>query len=85
MLVNTSIQSLEEDVMSCNIGTDSDPKFVRLSKSLFDEKRKRYVDILKEFSYVFAWIGEDIKTYDIDIIQHTITFKPNKNPFRKQI
>jgi hypothetical protein len=45
--VKPSIQYSEEKVISCNIGTESEPKLVKLSKSLPDELRQKYVDLMK--------------------------------------
>jgi hypothetical protein len=42
------------DVAECNIGTKKDPKFVNFSSSLSREQRVEYVELLKEFSYVFS-------------------------------
>jgi hypothetical protein len=39
VLVKPSIQHSEHDVEDCNIGTSVDPKFVKLSKSLSQEKK----------------------------------------------
>ena len=35
------------DVGECNIGTEEDPKFFKLSSSLSREKRAKYVELLK--------------------------------------
>ena len=35
-----ALQSSEENVMDCNIGTNLDPKLVKLSKALLDEKKE---------------------------------------------
>ena len=51
-------------VAECNICTEEDPKFVNLSNILTREQGDEYVELLKEFSYVFAWAYEDLKTYD---------------------
>jgi hypothetical protein len=37
-----------------NIGTEEDPKFVKLSRSLSREKRVEYVELLKDFANVFS-------------------------------
>jgi hypothetical protein len=42
------------DVVECNIGTEEDPKFVKLSRGLSREQRAEYTDLLKEFADVFA-------------------------------
>jgi hypothetical protein len=42
------------DVSKCNIGTEKDPKFFKLSSSLSREQRVEYAELLKEFADVFA-------------------------------
>jgi hypothetical protein len=42
------------EVAEYNIGTEKDPKFVKLSSRLSREKRAKYVELLKEFVDVFA-------------------------------
>jgi hypothetical protein len=37
----------EDDVAECNIGTEKDPKFVKLSSNLSREQRDEYVELLK--------------------------------------
>jgi hypothetical protein len=63
------------DVTECNIGTKKDPKIFKLSSSLSREQRDKYVELLKEFAYVFSWTYEDLKTYDTSIIEHNIPLK----------
>jgi hypothetical protein len=70
------------DVSECNIGTEKDPKFVKLSSSLSREQRDEYAELLKEFSDVFSWTYEDIRTYDTSVIEHKIPLKEDSNPFR---
>jgi hypothetical protein len=76
-----------EDVNSteCNIGTQEEPKFFRLSSSLNKEQRAKYTKILREFADVFAWTYEDLKTYDTSIIEHKIPLKEEANPFRQKL
>jgi ribonuclease HI len=63
------------DVAECNIGTEEDPKFVKLSSSLSREQRAEYVELLKEFADVFSWTYEDLRTYDTTVIEHKIPLK----------
>jgi hypothetical protein len=60
----SSIQSQEKDVVDCNIGTDTNPKIIKLSKALSEEKRSRYVNLMKEFVDVFSWSYEDLNIFD---------------------
>ena len=46
-LLKPIIQSSQENILSCNIGTVENPKLIKLSKALSDEKRKRYIKLMK--------------------------------------
>jgi hypothetical protein len=73
------------DVTECNIGTEKDPKFVKLSSSLSREQRDEYAELLKEFVDVFSWTYEDLRTYDTSVIEHKIPLKEEAKPFRQEI
>ena len=49
------VQSSEENVMDCNIGTHEHPIMVKISKALTTEQRNRYIKLLKEYVDVFSW------------------------------
>jgi hypothetical protein len=80
-------ETSEDDTGSiqCNIGTESEPKFVKLSRSLTEEQRSEYIGLLREFDDVFAWTYEDLKTYDTSVIEHKIPLKGEENPFRQKM
>lgn len=40
---------------------------------------------MKDFSDVFAWTYDDLKFYDINIIQHIILVKENEKPFKQKL
>jgi len=65
----------DADIIECNVGTQKDPKYIKLSRSLSEEQREEYTKLLKEFSDVFSWIYEDLRTYDTRIIEHKIPLK----------
>jgi hypothetical protein len=75
----------DADVTKCNIGTEKNPKFVKLSSSLSREQRVEYVELLKEFVDVFAWTYEDLRTYNTSIIEHKIPLKEEAKPFRQKL
>jgi len=49
-----SIRSQTKEAGNCNIVTKEEPKFINLSKSLFVDMKKSYVDLFKECVDVFA-------------------------------
>jgi len=79
------MEPLKSDKEECNIGSDEDPKLIKLSKSLPPNEKVKYIELLKEFQDVFAWSYEDLKSYDTNIIQHTIPLKENQKPFRQKL
>jgi hypothetical protein len=40
---------------------------------------------LREFSDVFAWTYEDLKTYDTSVIEHKIPLKEDARPFKQKL
>jgi hypothetical protein len=77
----TAMKNQEQEVMDCNIGIDANPKVVKISKTLPDKQRNRYVSLMKIFVDIFAWSYEDLKNFDTDIIQHKIHMKASSNTF----
>jgi ribonuclease HI len=83
--VNLKGPTEDVDVAECNIGTEEDPKFVRLSSNLSREQRTEYVELLKEFADVFSWTYEDLRTYDTSVIEHKIPLREEAKPFRQKL
>jgi hypothetical protein len=83
--VQFNVPAENVDVSKCNIGTEDDPKFVKLSSILSREQRAEYDNQLKEFSNVFAWTYEDLRTYDTSFIEHKIPLKEEAKTFRQKL
>ena len=73
------------EVEECNIGTEEDPKVIKISINLTKEYKDRYIKLMKEFYDVFAWSYDDLKFYDLGVIQHTIPVQRNVNPFKRKL
>ena len=56
------------EVEDCNIGTDEDPKIIKISTNLPSKAKGYYLALLKEYSKVFASKYEDLKVYDTSVI-----------------
>lgn len=79
--VNPEKQTNQAAVSNWNIGTENEPRFVKLSKSLSETKRNMYLKLMKEFKDIFSWSYEDLKTFDTDVMQHKIPLKEGVKPF----
>jgi hypothetical protein len=75
----TKIEASGKEVEDYNIGTEENPKVIKLSKSLPPKKKSKYIELFKEYIDVFTWGYEDLKSYDASIIQHQIPIKKNIN------
>ena len=84
-LLKPVVQSSEENVVECNIGSVEQPRMVKISKALAAEQRNMYIKLLKEHVDVFAWSYEELRTYDTGIIQHKFPLKPNLKPFHQKL
>jgi len=82
---NSEKQTNQAIVSDLNIGTDKDPKIIKLSKSLSGEERKRYLELMKEFRDIFAWSYEYLKTFDAEVMQHKIPLKEGVKPFQQKL
>ena len=64
----------DDEVEECNIGTERYPKVIKMSKSLTQESKEKYIKLMKEFYDVLSWTYDDLKVYDLGVIQHTIYY-----------
>ena len=79
------LEPVETEVEECNIGSELKPKMIKLSKNLPAHIKLKYIELFKDFSDVFAWSYEDLKSYDTKIIQHKISLKENQKPFKQKL
>jgi hypothetical protein len=82
---NPRITASKEDVEGCNIRSEENPKMVKLSKTLSPEVKKDYVKLMKYFLDIFAWRYDDLKVYDMKMIQHVIPLKEDHKPFNQKL
>jgi hypothetical protein len=70
------------DHIEVNIGTDKDPRMVKIGKTTPIEERVELIKLLKEYRDVLAFSYDELKVYREDVIQHVIPLKEETNPFR---
>ena len=46
-LLKPTLQTNEDNVMDYNIGSEAEPKMIRMSKSLSEGEKKKYISLLK--------------------------------------
>ena len=83
--INTKLEPAADVVEDINIGTESNPKIINLSKKFPTKEKQGYMNLMKKYTDVFACSYEDLKKYDTSIIHHIIPIKPRDKPFRKKL
>ena len=56
------MEPLKADIEEYNLGTEENPKMIKLSKSLPPDQKLKYVELVREFEDVFVWRYEDLKS-----------------------
>ena len=77
--VKTHSSSLQFELI--NLGTETNPKFVNLGKCCSPAERDNFISLFKQYKDVFAWMYEDLKTYDTSIIKHVVPIKAGAKPY----
>ena len=73
------------DFIEINIGTDKEPRNIKIGKGTSKKERKDLIDLVKEYRDVFAFTYDELKAYRDDVFQHTIPLRPEAKPFRKKL
>ena len=58
------------------MGSEDDVKEVKIGSRLCSDVKKGLIDLLKEYSNVFAWSYQDMPGLDSEIVEHRLSLKP---------
>ena len=58
--------------MEINIGTDKDPKLIKIGKVTSKKERNNLIKLTKESRDVLAFSYDELKSYREDVFQNTI-------------
>jgi hypothetical protein len=74
-----------EEALEFNIGTEMDPRMVKIGKGTTEKERKEILALIREFRDTFAWNYDELKAYRGDVIQHAIPLVEGAKPFRQKL
>ena len=74
-----------EDYIEINIGTEEEPRKIKIGKGTSEKERKNLIELVKEFRDVFSFQYDELKAYRDDVFQHTIPLRPDSKPFRQKL
>jgi hypothetical protein len=67
------------------VASEQDPKHVNLASHLFEKQKVDYGKLMREFSDIFAWQYDDLKTFDTEVIQHKIPLNKDTKSFHQKL
>ncbi|PKI64961.1 hypothetical protein CRG98_014655 [Punica granatum] len=76
----TSVEPTEE----INVGTEEEPRTLKIETALNPTQRARMIDFLKEYQEVFAWSYADMPGLDPSIVEHFLLLDTEKFPPKRQ-
>ncbi|PKI47597.1 hypothetical protein CRG98_032013, partial [Punica granatum] len=76
----TSVEPTEE----INVGTEEEPRTLKIGTALDPKQRTRMINFLKEYQEVFAWSYADMPGLDPSIVEHFLPLDTEKFPPKRQ-
>ncbi|RDX85813.1 hypothetical protein CR513_32936, partial [Mucuna pruriens] len=74
--IHDRVQAPEGSTETINIGKGGTLKEVRIGKNLCSDMKRQMVELLEEYSDVFAWSYQDMPGLDTNIVEHRLPIKP---------
>ena len=75
-----NIQLYQELIETINLGTEEDPKEIKLRTILEESVKEKLIKILHEYVDIFAWSDRDMPQLNIDIVVHRLPLKEGCSP-----
>ena len=76
---------LEVQVETINLGTEEEPRLIKVAAIPNEEERRRWVHFLREYESVFAWSYRDMPGLDPEIAKHTLPIRPSCKPVKQKL
>ena len=84
-LSNCKVQKKNQMFSNITCLVNKTPDMSTLASHLSDKQKDDYGKLLKEFSDIFAWQYDDLKTFDTEVIQHKIPLNKDTKPFHQKM
>ena len=77
--------SIIEETEKVNLNNESEPREVRIGLSLNKHEREQFIELLRQYTDVFAWSYKDMPGIDRSIAEHRIPLNPNIKPVKQKL
>ena len=79
------IQPNQDSIEVVNIGTEEVRREVKIGADLEESVKVRLIELLREYSDIFAWSYEDMPGLDTDIVVHRLPLKEGCSPVKQKL
>ena len=79
------IQPNQDSIEVVNIGTKEVRREVKIGENLEESINVRLIELLREYSDIFAWSYEDMPGLDTDIVVHRLSLKEGCSPIKQKL
>src|SRR3954469_8483636 len=79
-----SILPPQEAIEIINLGTDEEPKNIKIGATLGKDVKATLIKLLHEYAEIFSWSYRDMPGLDTDIVVHRLPLKEGCAPVRKK-
>ena len=75
----------QEITEAINLETEKERKKIKIMTTLSFATRKKLIDLLQDYSDVFAWSYQDMPSLDTDIIVHRLPLREECTPIKQKL
>ena len=81
----SSIQSYKEPLETIHLGSEEDPREVKIGALLHPDVKSKLIKLLKEYVDIFSWYYQDMTGLDTDILEHHLPLKQECPPIKQKL
>ena len=75
----------QEVTEAINLETEEERREVKIGTTLSPTIREKLIDLLREYSDVFAWSYQDMTGLDVDIVVHRLPLREECAPVKQKL
>ncbi|XP_057948187.1 uncharacterized protein LOC131143834 [Malania oleifera] len=79
------ILTSSDPTVMINLGTEEEPKQVKIGALLKGEEKDKMIELLREYRDVFSWSYQDMPGLDTDLVTHKIPLHSDSKPVKQKL
>ena len=81
--MNDNVKNVQEEIVEIDLNDGEEgERLVKISRSLFEEERRKLITLLREYKDVFAWSYQEIPVLSPNLVTHNLKVDPDAKPVK---